>query len=331
MTPLLLLIKYNRSGDVNVWVRYVCHFLIVCAAVAGFSLLLPGSSGTDAHGSSVADLHKKFPICDDFIPVNWISAERRIGTTVYELVKDDGSRRFVEAVVRLGRRHPRIDYGVLTSESDSAAENAAEPAADHDIHHKSGEEDISERDKAILRSWESQTGERGGAVRFTDGIHSFLLPVNIWAYDESLSGKARNVCIAYPGRDLAWIVEARDAKAVHEESELNRIYEKVARIIPDRMGALSIGTFKRTAAIDVNRDGIYDYPEIGVFSYGDGYRLLTRMSRVEADLDNYGKLRFEGNGNICQQDPPDAFFLLTSGKDVILNGKCNLTEITRKE
>lgn len=315
----------------NFLVRYVYQFLIVCAAVVVFSLLLPSISESDAHGSSPYDSSKRFAICDDFMSVNWISAERRIGTTRYELVKDDGSRRSVEAVVRLGRRHPRIDYGVLTSESDSAAENAAEPAADHDIHRKSGEENISERDKAVLRSWELQTGERGGAVRFTDGVHSFLLPVNIWAYDESLSGKTRNVCIAYPGRDLAWIVEARDARAVHEESELNRIYEKVARIIPDWMGALSIDTFKRTAAIDVNRDGIYDYPEIGVFSYGDGYRLLTRKSRVEADLDNYVKLRFEGNGNICQQAPPDAFFLLTNGKDVILNGTCNLTEVTRRE
>jgi hypothetical protein len=309
----------------------VYHFLIIGVAVVGFSLLLPDIGESDAQGSSVPDSNKKFAICDDFMQVNWISAERRIGTTRYELVKADGSRRSVEAVVHLDRYHPRIDYGVLTSESDSIAENAAEPAGDQDIHRESGEEDISEKDKAVFRSWELQTGERGGAVRFTDGVHSLLLPVNIWAYGESLSGRTENVCIVYPDRDLAWIVETRDAKAVHEEKELDDIFEKVARITPDWMGALSIGTFKRTAAIDVNRDGIDDYPEMGVFSYGNEYRLLTRMSRAETDLDNYGKLQFEGNGKICQQDPPDAFFLLADGKDVILNGTCNLTEITRKE
>lgn len=310
--------------------QHICRILAFGIMTVGIVPLLAGYSNLYAKEVG-RGLSKRFPICDEFLTVNWISPERRLGTTHYELTAANGLRRSVEAVVYLDRRYPRIDYGALTSESGSIVDKDAIQKMVEGTQAKDAEEFLSDKDKVILRSWDLQTGERGDAIRFTRGTSSLLLQVDSWMGGESLSGGAKNVCVVYPDRDLAWIVEARTADATYGENEINEHYRSVISFTPPRSGILSMAAFKRTAVIDVNRDGDDDYPEIGMFSYGKKYHALIRMSQSESDLDNYGKFQFEGNGKVCEQDPPDAFFLITDGYSIFLNGTCNLTKITRKE
>ena len=137
--------------------------------------------------------------------------------------------------------------------------------------------------------------------------------------------------MVYPDRYRTWIIELPAAKTIYG-SRTRQYFAEAVRNIPiaDQMRP-SLKLFAETGAIDVNYDGMYDYPSIGIISYEGAYFALRRRSNKEQELEEFGQMVFEGNGAVCELDPPDAIFLVAVGKDFYLNRKCNLTLLSRKE
>lgn len=91
----------------------------------------------------------------------------------------------------------------------------------------------------------------------------------------------------------------------------------------------SLEQFAKAGVIDVNRDGLDDYPPLGVISWSGSYFLLRRSTDRQQDIDGLSRLVFDGNGRSCKLDPPDALYLIADGQDILLNRSCNLSDLTR--
>lgn len=283
---------------------------IVVALLCAF--LACGPAGADEHAATVARL------CDDIIQVRWISAERAIGAADYDLTDRDGHTRHVKALVRLNGGVPVLDYRqALVAQHDEVLRDAAV------------ERGLSRADEEVLRRWQFPHETRSGGMLFTDGTRYLQVNRDPWRFGESLAGGRRGVCIRYPDPRRTLIVELPDARHRHDDNALRKRFAEVSRAFAD--GDALRPTFKafaRAGAIDVNRDGVDDYPSLGVLSYRGRYHALRRGSNREADLDNYIRRVFDGNGAWCEEDPPYGHFLVIEDGSVYLNGTCNLTRLT---
>ncbi len=324
------------------WLRVVP---LMVAILISIPLLMSGCRSKDQDLPKIADAHGKddarpkvvvtdvesgrsdpqqraFHPCDSFIEVHWISTARAIGATEYDLVDKAGRTRHVQALVHLGADRPKMNYRQTLIPLPVDSGNGW-PQRDVLARSQVGE--------SVIRSWELTTGHRGGAIWFANGTQNLSVERDTWQFGESLAGGKKSVCMWYPDRSRAWIIELTSALERYGDRTKYR-YAEVTRNIPesDTMRP-SLERFAEAGVIDVNHDGLDDYPSLGILSYRGAYSTLRRSSDREQELEEFGRLVFGGSGATCEQDPPDAFFLVTDGPSVYLNRKCNLTQLSSKE
>ena len=291
---------------------YSLQLPIMAIAIA----VIAGCDG-DARRQESARLDPAADVCQRYIHVNWLSVDRSIGAASYDLIDQEGKRRHVQALVFLGGHAPSLQHQQMLVPSPKTA-GISETRAQS----LSGE--------SIIRDWNIEYGLRGGAVGFSDGKgHAYRVEADAGGFKESVGQRESGVCIRFPDGHRTWIVEMPSARARYGD-QLSRHFEEAVLSMPasDPMRP-SLRKFAEAEVIDVNNDGLYDYPSLGILSYRGKYFALRRQSGSEQDLDRFGKVVFEGNGMTCELDPPDAIFIVADRGAFYINRKCNLTELSK--
>ncbi|MFV0885190.1 hypothetical protein ACNKH9_00500 [Metapseudomonas otitidis] len=267
-----------------------------------------------------AVLAEKFPVCEKNIPVEWISWERAIGLAAYSLVNGSGGKRDVNAVVYLDRNYPKIDYGGIDRDENPLTK-WEEISGEISILRKGQDGiDISSDHKDSIRFWSFLPFERNdGALVFKKDGRTLLIYRNIWGFDESLANHSKVVCLAYPGGLKALILEMPRTVNVYGEKELLGHYKDVVESLSEDSEKIWESDFRKSSVMDLNGDGVDDYPSLGVYSIKGEYRSTASFLRM-ADV-------VEG----CTDLVEDSFFITTDGSDYFLNGTCSLKKLTQKD
>lgn len=189
---------------------------------------------------------------------------------------------------------------------------------------------LSEGQKDSIRNWTFEPFlRRDGAMQFKSGNETFLISRIFLSASESLAGYVKNICLLHPDGARALLLEAPRVGSIYNDAEVKEKYENIKIVLPEGQPSYFVEAFKRSPAIDVNYDGMEDYPGVGVYSFDGRYSVLLPLSLKEDDP-GFGRYRFKATGKVCDPYPPDSFFLETDGESYFLNGKCNLTNLTRK-
>ena len=257
--------------------------------------------------------------CDDYVDVQWISRERSIGIAEYGRVDASGHARRVKALILLSGDRPKLDYKLALMKLP----RVPGPSELIDVQSPTGRE--------IIQTWDFHTGQQGDSIGFSKGGEYFSIEHVDAGGRTTLDAGQRSLCVHYPDGRRAWIAALPTARMRYGDGLEQKFTEAIRNIPKSDQMRPTLERFSDTGVIDVNHDGRFDYPSLGIYSYGDGYFLLRRKSDREQELDAFGTLVFEGNGAVCELDPPDAIYLVTDAMDVFLNRKCNLTQLSRKE
>ncbi|MFE1815817.1 hypothetical protein [Metapseudomonas otitidis] len=284
-----------------------------------FFVFILGWTGS-AFSNEGAVLVGKFPVCEKNVPVEWVSRERAIGLATYSLVNGSGGKRDVNAVVYLDRNYPKIDYGgidrdenPLTKWEESLGEISILRKGQDGIEISSGQKDA-------IRFWSFLPFERNdGALTFKKDGHALLIYRNIWAFDESLAGYSKVVCLAYPRGLKALLLEMPRTVNVYGEKELLGHYKDVVESLSEDSEKIWEGDFRKSSVMDLNGDGVDDYPSLGIYSIKGGYRSTASFLRMTDVVEG------------CADLVEDSFFITTDGGDYFLNGTCSLKKLTRKD
>lgn len=265
-------------------------------------------------------LHAKFPMCDKFLNVEWISPERKIGVSRYMLYAKDGTPiRPINSLVFLSRYYPTLNYsGAYPPDTvDRRNPNTV------DIPGSSGRVFLQEWQKDAIRDWDFING--WGDINYYEYQLEFCnedrhcISIRYDSPEGELSQHTENVCIVYPDESRAWIYDFRDVGHEYTEQEQQDLLVQ--------FGLLGRYTyFKEAAVFDANGDGILDIPTGLYFSYqGETYH----FEKYEQGRDDEG-WQFQGNGKVCHT-LISSFYITTDGKDYYLNNECNLSELTRED
>ncbi|WP_236214585.1 hypothetical protein [Metapseudomonas otitidis] len=284
-----------------------------------FFVFILGWTGS-AFSNEGAVLVGKFPVCEKNVPVEWVSRERAIGLATYSLVNGSGGKRDVNAVVYLDRNYPKIDYGGIDRDENPLTK-WEEISGEISILRKGQDGiDISSDHKDSIRFWSFLPFERNdGALVFKRDGRTLLIYRNIWGFDESLANHSKVVCLAYPGGLKALILEMPRTVNVYGEKELLGHYKDVVESLSEDSEKIWESDFRKSSVMDLNGDGVDDYPSLGVYSIKGGYRSTASFLRM-ADV-------VEG----CTDLVEDSFFITTDGSDYFLNETCSLKKLTRKD
>lgn len=283
-----------------------------------FFVFILGWTGS-AFSNEGAVLAGKFPVCEKNVPVEWVSQERAIGLAAYSLVNGSGGKRDVNAVVYLDKNYPKIDYGGIDRDENPLTK--WEESSEEISILRKGQDgiDISSGQKDAIRFWNFLPFERNdGALTFKKDGHALLIYRNIWDFDESLAGYSKVVCLAYPGGLKALLLEMPRTVNVYGEKELLNHYKDVVESLSENSEKIWESDFRESSVMDLNDDGVDDYPSLGIYSTKEGYRSTASFLRKADEVEG------------CIDLVEDSFFITADGGDYFLNGTCNLKELTRR-
>lgn len=249
-------------------------------------------------------LTEKFPMCDAFLKVEWIDKEKKIGYSNYEAIvknkknKFIGEKKLVWALVNMNGA-PGIDYDVYEYKRQGRLNEIFERV-------KNGKVKIG---VPMMIEYKGETiSLYGGKAVNEDSIHPLL------------SDHRQAVCVAYPDKQRAWIVEGKNVKQFLSGAEQDSLFYKVNLKAP-----FSRRLFESLWVLDINFDKVNDYIyEASIIYFKSGE--LYQPERV-TEYPNFKYIFPPGNG-VCRTGIGVGNQLTTDGKHYYLNDQCNLTELT---
>jgi hypothetical protein len=249
----------------------------------------------------------RFPMCDEFLPLKWLNP--RLGQVTYTLYTKT-SQRQVTRLVALGR-YLHIDYDI--------SEFLADPKQYQTLLEVINNGKTSMPVAADRQAIEMQWGEK-----------TLSIEPDIQQVDETLGQHRKNVCVLFPDKSKAWLVEMRTAQATYNQAQIQQLMTALqdSRSYPSYIDFYQVyEAILNTALIDINGDGLDDFPLLGIYSYqGRYYRLVHGDDGPNGD--NFTTLVFPPKLNTCPQVPFDDLYITTSGTHFFLNLECDLTQVT---
>lgn len=317
---------YTRSASRQILITLLTAILLAISTYA-----LAGESGGERVASDVGNfgfekdppvaLMRRFPMCDAFIKVKWISKERQIGYSEFEAPLQDKNglpigKGKVSALVMM-KGAPDMRYEVSYFKEKGELEMLFEAL----------------RNGEITGGW----GGTGFDVSYlSENFHiNFASGPGESSFEPVLSGYQRTVCVVYPDGRRAWILEGRRPEKIFDQGQLDSLF----------VGLKSAGAevAQRQLAegwvLDINGDGISDYVTFGKqwsFTYSSGKRYYTASVMKDARPPSTGTptsrsttYTFPPQNRSCALKLGDAHYLTTDGKSYFINNQCNLTGLTR--
>ena len=259
------------------------------------------------------ELKEKFPMCDEFMNVEWIDKEKQIGYSYFDIWN------------RFHKKEERPAAALIH--------------LDEIQHGPYYEIDVTEyRDTgrlewlfARIREGEVVPGNTFLTIRYPDGNgHQYMEFTSVNGKRDlggvSLADLRKTVCVPYPNNQRMWIAEGHRIDRVYAQNEIKMINEKIRFFIQN----FSEGWDKYSYPIDINTDGLTDYVfgSALVYSYLDKYYEMQPLWKHELD-DTYGHFSFPPSQKTCELNTPSAAYLTTDGQNYFLKNHCNLTDLTK--
>lgn len=259
-------------------------------------------------------LKKKFPMCDEFLKVEWIDKEKKIGYSRYDLYRDGGKdKEEYFALIHIDDSRPHFDY-------------------DLSMYGRPGEIRIEEvfsiiKKGEVFFNWnnlsiEYDNREKRLDFRTVSGTRD--------VYNFTIADNRINVCIPYPDNQRMWIAEGKQISKVYSKEQTARIVTKIKSYVPSPF-PFHMWLPEESNIIDLNFDGIEDYISGKiVYSYGNKYYDMTALWKRDADAE-FWQWSFPPKPKKCVLKKWwGGLFITTDGKNYYLNNECNLTDLTEE-
>jgi hypothetical protein len=271
-----------------------------------------------------AALKQKFPMCDEYLKVQWITKKKEIGYSEFEapltsVVGNSVARKKVSVLVLMRDpfgAFPELRYDVSSIKESGQLERLFDALRNGKIKGAWGGTNL------LVESKDYNFRIDFNSVELEGHPYSFEDEVVFADYQQT-------VCVVYPNGQRAWIAEGRRPEKIYDKATFDALFNNVKASI----AGLDRRVFARTWVLDVNRDGIPDYVGPGsIYSVGNryyGYHLVegTGPSATGAPTKKVPTYSFPPQNRTCAVKAP-TLYLTTDGKDYFLNNQCNLTDLT---
>lgn len=301
-----------------------CAFAFNEKATAYFEATSSDGAGTSSIASSVDANHlrkvkklpnrgfiknpsdefsKKFPMCDDFLNVEWLDRENGYGYVEHDLYLKGNLLPPKKSLIYIHER--KVDH-----------------MFDLNQYEKYGK-----LDKVLI------------GIRTNKKYYSNLSPIPAVDYEggtaffshydytkETYADNHQNVCILYPDNEFAWLVESADAGNIYSQEEIDRGVEHLKKLYPDYKEEW----FRNLFVGDINHDGIADYYSRGSFIYSKNgsYQVIKKLGNG-SDKDGSHMIFGTQNDHLsCKVYGKNGLNIITDGKNYLLDKQCNLTQLS---
>lgn len=245
-------------------------------------------------------LREKFPMCNAFLKVEWIDRDKKIGYTEYEarLFNDKGilqnDIKKVWALVNLDDEWPSYTLDVYQYKQQRRMKELYE----------------------IVKYGKPTRVPMHFAIKYKGDLTVFYDPIS-----PVLSDHQQTVCIAYPDKQRAWIVEGKSVKQTYSSERRDELSKK----IKESGKPFSNKWLESLWILDINFDGKEDFviEESFVATWSNKLYLGDRVYKHPGF-----QLIFQPNGRSCRLNTFGTFPLTTDGKNYYISNQCNLTELT---
>ncbi len=269
-----------------------------------------------------AALKQKFPMCNEFVKVKWISKERQIGYSEFETPLKNKQGKSIGkgkvSVLVMMKGDPDMWYEVSYFKEEGTLEKLFDAL----------------RNGEISAGW----GGTGYDVSYlSDNFHlNFAVGPNESDFEPVLSGYQQTVCVVYPDGRRAWISEGKRLDKIYDQAQLDSLLGdlKSAGAELDRY------QLNQSWMLDINGDGIPDYVDFshrGFVTYSSGreqyktsvLNATKAPSRNTTDRNTRHALPLDYRK--CTAKLADSKYITTDGKNYYFNNRCNLTKGTSQE
>jgi hypothetical protein len=268
-------------------------------------------------------LKKKFPMCDAFLKVQWISKQKQIGYSEYETPlrgrkgRSAGRRKVSVLVLMQEPFGPEVRYDVSFYRENGQLEKLFEAVRNGKVEGSEGHE----LDLLV----------QGKDDSFTVNFDSVELDGYRYSFAAEFSDYRQTVCVVYADGQRAWIVEGKRPAKMYDKAQLDAL----------------LGTLKASGAgmekwrlenswvLDVNQDGIPDYycPEdprsTYTYSVGRRYYSSSLVEGTGTPTNPLPTFSFPPRNGRCAVKA-GGMYLTTDGKNYFINNRCNLTDLTTR-
>jgi hypothetical protein len=304
-------------------------FLLLCSFM---TCIMPFPSFSQDHPNMAfkknvpQELRTKYPLCDEFLDVNWIDAKRYIGKLKYNQYVGNEDKGMVHCVVLSkewqyrGIGTPFRSFSI--SREEYASKNFEQILKLSEINYGRGGYSLTEK----------VTNKR---LQYGGGFYP-LLPRVKNHQPVSFTNFTKNVCLLHPVVDGVFVVEYKAPFRDQLKGELRIRYdimikeasEHCEQIAKEKRGyRCDLSDLPYAMSIDVNFDGTTDY-------------ISTVFLYQEDENRSYAKgipkwfVYYSKNGDFVFSFIPDkcspSQFSVPGNKKVFYYGDCNLTELTKE-
>jgi len=314
----------------------ICSITLVLLATTPLALAVERDDADDARtaltnlgflSSPPAALKRKFPMCDAFLKVQWISKEKQIGYSEYETPltgihgRSAGRRKVSVLVVLREPFGPEVRYALrgFPVDKDSGVLDKLFEAVRH------GKIEGHEADLWILaKRTEDSFFAEFAAVHLEDGYS--------YHFDAEFSDYRQTVCVVYPDGRRAWIVEGKRPEKMYDKAQLDALLGT----LKDSGAGIDKGQLEKSWVLDMNGDGTPDYYSSRglnskyTYSVGRRYyssRLVEGTGTPTHSLPTFSFPPWNGRCRV-PTDWGGRIYLTTDGESYFINTQCNLTKLT---
>lgn len=246
------------------------------------------------------EIKKHFPMCDDFLNVEWLDKENGFGYVEHDLYKDGSMIGHKKSLVYI---HGNQADHMFNLERFGQLEPVLEAI-------KKGKKFYSNLSTIP-------------AVEYKDTNVFF----EHYDYtDESYADHHQNVCIPYPDNKRMWLVELRFVENVFSPTVIEAKVKKVEKNFPTMTAKYLMGR----GVVDINHDGLEDYltGEVYIFSTGTDYKSIVKLGHAIDDKGKYYLFGIKDTEKLCKIYKVPYDYLTTDGKNYFLGNECNLTQLS---
>ena len=245
------------------------------------------------------ELKKQFPICDDFLNVDWLDKENGFGYVEHDLYKDG---KIIEPKKSLIYIHGNQADHMFNLERFGQLESVLEAI---------------KKDKKVYSSLSTipATEYKGETLFFEHYDYT----------NESYADNHENVCIPYPDNKKMWLVEGRDVGKFYSQNQIDKYFPEIKKIYP----TYKLEWFLKPSFADINNDGMDDYysTESFIFSTNSGYKTIEKLDYASDSKGEFFNFGVKGTDRKCRVYDYHGGFITTDGKNYFLNNQCNLTQL----